>query len=214
MAQSRAHEPAGAGWVGEQGPEHVLDVEPLRYERPVGVGIARADLRDARARLLEVPVEGDRGVRSEHRVESPRIHLEVLQAELVQPQFVADSARREQHVQSGTDVDLITLEDLLGGCGTADHRSPLHDGDLKAALGQVTGAHQTVVASADNDDVVLHDLPFRSRHGRDSPDRLPIDDFHLPNDSPLPDQLGRSDYSVFRTPIDGPDHLKEEEQCC
>ena len=89
---------------------------------------------------------GERGER--RRI--PRQHLEPVPLELE----VADDLGPQQAVDVGGGGDLVAGPDLLGDAGAAEDFAPLEHEHLHAGPGQVGGGHQTVVAAADDDEIV------------------------------------------------------------
>ena len=73
---------------------------------------------------------------------------------------VADDLRPQQADDVASDAEAEAGEDLLGDRGATEDVAPLEDEGPQAGPGEVRGADQAVVATADDDGVVA------LRHGR------------------------------------------------
>jgi hypothetical protein len=91
-------------------------------------------------------------VAARHRRERP-VERQDLQAVTRQVE-VADDLGAQQRDDVGADRVLEARVDLLGDRGAAQHVPALEDEDLPARAREIRGAHEAVVAAADDDDVV------------------------------------------------------------
>jgi hypothetical protein len=67
---------------------------------------------------------------------------------------IPDNLGPEEAVDVCGGGDLVAGPQLLGDAGAAEELATLQDQNLDAGSGQVGGGHQTVVTTADNDEVI------------------------------------------------------------
>ena len=143
------------GRVGRGHREDRLD-EPAHLDHRlavlvVGLGVDLRVPRDLAARLVVV-VDAPEVVAARHRGERA-VQRQDLEAVARQVELADDLGAQQRH-DVRADGELETGEDLLGHRGAAEHVAALEDEDLLARLAPGRPRDETVVAAADDDDVV------------------------------------------------------------
>jgi len=125
-------------------------------EGAIGVGVLRRDFRDAGAGFVEVAVKADAGSRAEDGIVSPWVHLQILEAELVQFQLAQHRREMDHDVRRGADIEPVAGDEVvLGADRAADDVPPFEHEYLAARLGQIAGTGEAVVSRSDNHDIVM-----------------------------------------------------------
>ena len=156
-----------------RGRHHQLDRRDRRVRvAAVGVHLPGVAAADGVQRRLQRVVAGPRRPAGPRHVHLRRLQVEVAQAVVRQAQLLGDRGGAERDVVAVADVDRAAPERLAGG-GAADGGPGLQQEGAHPAPGEVGGAHQAVVAGADDDGVVVADggshpaiLPGRARGHR------------------------------------------------
>ncbi len=140
--------------------QHIGDpIEPGTIRREA-LGIARRELRHFLLGSSRADFQKLAGVQRQEIRQSPLDHAQTVARQVE----VADDFRVEQRDGIGGHRIAEAGVELLGHGGAADDRSPLEHRDFEARRREIGGAHQAVVAAADDHRIARRGL---SRSGRE-----------------------------------------------
>ena len=113
--------------------------------------------------------------RAEDGVVGPRVHLQVLEAELVQLQLAQHGREMDHDVRRRADIDAVTRDEIVLRANCAAHNMPPFQHDhAPPRTREITGAGKPVVARTDYRDIVgWHEgRSLRRGDGRDQSDEF------------------------------------------